>query len=421
MTDTPDARLQRLLGTPELAGVRQRLRRHFERIEPGTRTPRLRLAGLDPSALAALSQLAGRPARSARSITLDIATLDAQLRASGLAESLRDALERLEGPIVAKRSLRRTLQARWSALAAMQDGDPRLLAWLRTPAALTLLKRVGREPDRAAHLLADAHGVLRRLPAAGLTRAQLAAETLGDAHALDAGRPVATLVLAAWRHHQPGPQQEQSGAGPEVTDGKERLRDVWARAGVLVNELARPALCLNLPSAAGATGIGTPGEPAYLSLRQLLRQPPPWQVAGRRIFVCENPNIVAIAADRLGAASAPLVCTDGMPAAAQRVLLDQLTAAGARLHYHGDFDWAGIGIGNLVMRRWNAVPWRFGATDYRAAVDRVSASRPRNLGGAMIEASWDPQLGAVMHEGGLVVAEEAVAETLTGDLAAFRQ
>ncbi len=35
MTDTSDARLQRLLGTPALADVRQRLRRHFERIDPG--------------------------------------------------------------------------------------------------------------------------------------------------------------------------------------------------------------------------------------------------------------------------------------------------------------------------------------------------------------------------------------------------
>jgi hypothetical protein len=34
-----------------------------------------------------------------------------------------------------------------------------------------------------------------------------------------------------------------------------------------------------------------------------------------------------------------------MPSAAQQTLLAQLAAAGARLRYHGDFDWAGLVIG----------------------------------------------------------------------------
>ena len=105
----------------------------------------------------------------------------------------------------------------------------------------------------------------------------------------------------------------------------------------------------------------SPGEPVHLSLRSLLRRPPTWHVAQRDVFVCENPNIVAIAADRLGAACAPLACTDGMPSAAQQTLLAQLAAAGARLRYHGDFDWPGLVIGNFVMREFGAEPWRFGS------------------------------------------------------------
>ena len=115
----------------------------------------------------------------------------------------------------------------------------------------------------------------------------------------------------------------------------ETAREIWAGAGILVNELARPVLFLNLPVQNQLAGSG---EPGYLSLRALLRAPPLWDVAGRAIFVCENPNLVAIAADTLGINCAPLVCTDGMPAAAQRTLLMQLSAAGACLHYHGDFD-----------------------------------------------------------------------------------
>ena len=48
-------------------------------------------------------------------------------------------------------------------------------------------------------MLAAAQAVLGKLPAAGTPRSRLAAEALGDAHALDSGRPVATVVLAALR------------------------------------------------------------------------------------------------------------------------------------------------------------------------------------------------------------------------------
>jgi uncharacterized protein (TIGR02679 family) len=145
--------------------------------------------------------------------------------------------------------------------------------------------------------------VLACLPAQGLTRAQLAAETQGDAHALDDGQPLATLVLAC----APEPEED-----PDIESRRAR----WARWGVLVNELARPVLHLNLPTAAAPDAGPCPGEPAYASLRQLLRVAPVWAVEQRTVFVCENPNVVAIAADRLGGDCAPLVCTDGMPAAA---------------------------------------------------------------------------------------------------------
>ena len=259
-------------------------------------------------------------------MTLDMADLDARLRAAGLADSLRDALERLEGPIVAQAKLRRELQSRWKALVVGVEVGPLLRAWLDgSPAALTRLKRSGHNPGCAGSLLVAANAVLGRLPATGVPRSQLAAEMLGDAHALDAGKPVAAIVLSAWRWHERADgdvaesngdsAEEATAAGEDAGDPGERQRDIWARAGVLVSELARPVLFMNLPMPAGGGYARVSGEPSYLSLRQLLRHSPVWPVAGRRIHVCENPDIVAIAADRLGAACAPLVCTDGMPAA----------------------------------------------------------------------------------------------------------
>lgn len=422
----PDPRLQRLLGGPELATVRQRLRRRFERAEPGATLETIRLTGIDPAAHRALCQLTGRPSRLANSMTLNLTELDARLRQAGLADSLRDALEQLEGLIVPHARLKRERQARWAALMSSPIGAPLLRVWQSSPTALTLLKRLGREPERAARLLAEADAVLQRLPANGLPRSQLAAETLGDAHALDSGRPVATLVLTAWRHHEGVAMtavddslenaEATNGVSPDKLSASEHQRDVWARAGVLVNELARPALFLNLPEPPDAPRTWVAGEPAYLSLRQLLRHSPSWPVAGCKVFVCENPNIVAIAADRLGARCASLVCTDGMPAAAQRTLLDQLATAGAHLLYHGDYDWPGITIGNHIMRTWRAMPWRFGTHDYLAAVAETP-QRPPDLGGSGVDAIWDEDLAPVMHKHRLAIAEEATAEALLGELA----
>jgi uncharacterized protein (TIGR02679 family) len=148
-----------------------------------------------------------------------------------------------------------------------------------------------------------------------------------------------------------------------------------------------------------------------------LRRPLTWHVAHRDVFVCENPNIVAIAADRLGPSCAPLICTDGMPSAAQQTLLAQLAAGGAQLRYHGDFDWAGLVIGNFVMREFGAEPWRFGTADYLlATADHRIALR----GDKPVVARWDDRLAGAMSERRVAVHEEGVVETLLKDLAANR-
>jgi hypothetical protein len=74
---------------------------------------------------------------------------------------------------------------------------------------------------------------------------------------------------------------------------------------VLSGELNNPVLILNLTDSSG--------EPGYLAVRQLVRDPRQWTYSGQRVYVCENP-------------------------AATTNLLRQLAATGATVHYHGDFD-----------------------------------------------------------------------------------
>ncbi|WP_234263267.1 TIGR02679 family protein [Hydrogenophaga sp. NFH-34] len=417
-----DPRLIRRLGGTELAGLRQRMRRHFERHGRGSEKTGFHLTSLSAVEYEALALLIGLPPRPTRSVRIDVAQFDTALQEAGMANSLHEALEALDGPIVNRTEAKAELQLRWSSVTDGQGLHPSLCAWLQGSSAVGLLKRVSKQEPQTAHLLLQqAHVVLQRLPAQGLTRAQLAADALGNAHALDNGQAVATVVLAALQHGASTDEQEQS-PSEEATDEadgarrpSERARDIWARSGVLVNELARPALFLNLPVRTPSNAPAAPGEPGYLSLRRLLRTPPAWDVADQIIYVCENPNIVSIAADRLGAACAPLVCTDGMPAAAQRVLLKQLSDAGAQLRYHGDFDWAGIHIANNVMKLCRCGPWRFGSEHYLQALE-TAPPKDRDLEETAVAASWDQALTESMQSHGISIAEEAVASLLVNDL-----
>ena len=109
-----------------------------------------------------------------------------------------------------------------------------------------------------------------------------------------------------------------------------------------------------------------------------------------------------------------MICVEGQPATAARILLARLAALGARLCYHGDFDWGGVRIANLIMERHGAVPWRFGTASYRRAVQ--GGKRGKKLEGRPVEASWDGELASAMRELGRAVHEEEVLEDLLADL-----
>lgn len=402
-----DERLQRLLGGEPLLPLRMRLRQRFERAGADSEASSFRMGNLSSAEHAALAALQGSAVTASNSMRVDIVAIDDALKRAGVADSLRDGLVQLDGPIKDRAAEREAMQGQWcDVLDRCRHSE--MLTLLQSTRALSLLKRISNQNHGlAAQLIVSAETVLIRLPAHGIPRAQLAADALGDAHALDRGCAVATLVLEVLR------ARLNPTASPDIDNNdviEPDQRDLWASAGVLVNELARPALALNLP------GIATLGEPTYLSLRYLLRSPPTWTRRGSTVFVCENPNLLAIAADRLGARCAPLVCTEGMPAAAQRTLLKQVVAAGAALSYHGDFDWPGLHIGNYVMREYEATPWRFGVANYEEALS-VTPSPGRALKGAVVEASWDGALSISMRNAQRAIDEETVADSLLQDLA----
>ena len=232
MTGSPDPRLERLLGGKALAALRERLRRRFERDDA---LSSIRLDDLAPVERAALASLAGLPTRNSRSLVLDVGKVDLALASAELASSLREALERLDGPIVDRAAVREQERTAWELTISAFE-HPQLLEWLCKPANLGMVKRLsGSDNCVASAMLKRVAAVLNYLPCHGVPRSQVAATLLGDAHALDAGRAEATVTISVLRYMK---------AADDLNDVPEdvRTRDVWADAGVLVNELARPAL-----------------------------------------------------------------------------------------------------------------------------------------------------------------------------------
>lgn len=408
---TDQERLARLLGGPDVRWLVDRVRDRLER--GGAATGTVALRSPTDAQRAAVAGLLGTRQGTGTTLVVPLTQVESVLRRSGAAPDLRVAIEALAGPLTDRAAARDRAERAWSVVTARVDdlaaSDPRLEPWRDEVVGTGLLRRLtGGDPDTATQLVDRCAALLDRLPARGVSRSRLAAETAGDAHALDPGTPLATCVLKAAARLTGLPW----GASAEAQ------RTLWAGVGVLVGEVSAPVLTLGLHgdghSATGrALGVWRDaGQPVHLTLRQLLGDPPAL-ASMTTVFVCENTSVVASAAAELGPACAPLVCVESHPAAAQLTLLRQLAAAGAELRYHGDFDWPGIAIANGLVRRLPVAPWRFRASDYTAA---VAADLGTALTGRPVTASWDPALRPRMRAAGRKVEEEHVLAALLTDL-----
>jgi len=200
--------------------------------------------------------------------------------------------------------------------------------------------------ERCAH-------VWRKLPGqAGSTvlLTVLAADALGDPHALDKGSATAAGVLRLLGVGMPATAHE--------------WRAAWEEAGVVCDPVSSRVLVLNLvlrgdAAACRLTAAAGP-EPLWLTWRSLSG---PFGCDAPDVYVCENPSALIAAADQLGADTFPLVCTNGRPSAAVRRLLTALASGGATIHARAD-DPVGrdivaalrTAIPSLRLRRYAVIP-----------------------------------------------------------------
>ena len=393
-------------------GVAARLQRNGLR-PSGT----LRVEALDRDERHALAGLLGRPVAGDR-VTVDLADLDRRLRDSGAAAGLVAAADRLRGPLVDRPGRR---QARADAAAQVWAAGRRTLDDVGLGAApwvedwLEELRRAGtlaRVPShRAEHALCTAVRCVSALPhltgAPPCGRGEMASLTTGGAHGLDDGSLVGALVLRA-AAAVTGTPYPSSAAG---------RRALWRMVGVLTDEVSTTALTSGLRTT-DESWLGhrtDAGWETHLTARDLRRvevtRPPDGVV-----HVCENPRVLEAAVD--ARCRSALVCTLGQPTVVVTALLGQLRAAGAELRYHGDFDWAGIAIANVLIGAHGCQPWRFGAADYLealAGLAPVVAELPP-LGPDAVPSCWDSSLTATMADAGRAVHEEFLLGDLLADL-----
>lgn len=417
MTSDPE-RLRACLGGPEWTWLRRRLHDCLAREKP---LPAV-CSRSAPSAAEweAAAALMGQPAGAVgKVLRIRPAELEARLQRGGLCASLREAIETLDGPIPSLPAEARREQETWVALAAtfthnvegwctlVEERRPDLGELADAMAVggvvdVDLLRALcGRDAAAAeplGHALARVFETLAALGSAQVHRAHLAARALGDSHALDTH----TMLYRAL-----------AGLAGRSAD---RPHEMWRLYGVMVDQVSSSVLTLNLhfkgTALAGAVdGFAAAGEPCRLLLRHIAKLQACVEPMDT-LYVCENPSILEAAAIELGAACAPMICTEGQPSLACQGLLVACAESVDRLCYHGDYDWGGIRIANFV---WQVIPsmtpWRYDADHYERLTDGLP------LAGTPVDATWDARLAPAMSRRTRAFHEEQSLPDLLADLA----
>lgn len=396
------------LDRPELARLWDTSRRRLERNGHAVSSSPIALEDLDAVELGAICALLGqrRPAEPKLRIRLD--QLDEALSDAGYEGGLIGTLEAISGPIGDRPAARAAdLEARnalWAAASAhpanQVDGVSDWIDSLRRRGRITRV-----DTDDPIQLLLDALDTIQRVTASSTVGdgrphplTVLAATSFGDAHALDPERPLGALVAD----------------GVCRLAGTEDARAAWQTFGIQLDQVNTSALTYMLPGRPGSilAAARSNCQPLRITHRMLDSDLGLGVNVGDQVWVCENPTIVVLAADRLGPSCQPMVCTDGMPAWVTSRLLVHLRSQGCELLVHADLDAGGIAIVNHLVNRFDASPWRMTTLDYTEALTGSTT----DLVGAAGSTPWDPDLAVAMQRQGRAVHEEAIASTLLADL-----
>jgi len=385
---------------------------------------RVTLKSITDEEIGALSGLLGarwRTPLAGTDASVDLASLDQALQESGYRCTLLDLATALnDAPLVDRGAARRAAEVErrdgWQRLAEHDAvaRRPALLEWLERERSTGAARRVATDGNPFGLLGRGLHLVVRlpAEPAQSLPR--FAARWCGgDPHALDRDKPLDGVLLRALAVLDGDP------GGPVGAAARRERYDRW---GLICDELSGTVLCAGLrPSGDSMLDrslrlAAAAGEPRVLTLREL--RDVTALACGPVVFTCENPDVVAAAADALAADCPPLVCTEGWPSTACLRLLRALVAGGAVARHHGDLDHDGLRIVDHLLAATGGEPWRMGGVD---VADHMAGGA--EVDGDQITVVRDDRLFGVaqaLQHCGRVVREEQMIDVLLADLRAAR-
>lgn len=391
------------LGSADLVPVFEAIRSRLER-GGETRRGRMKLPeGLSTRAVSLLEALVDSQVRR----TVDLEVLERKLVDLGVGRDLSSALAVLGHPVSEEPARRRAArrQAADARSAARAEVGRWELDWGREWIDSIVARGIlsGLDPDEAVGLVCATREIMVRIDASDgpdrPSRVDLAAELLGDSHALDWGT----------RHSQAVTRALSIRFGGEG-------RDAWERAGVNLDQVSAPALTWGLATV-DRGGLGhlldeanDLGVPLHLSLLALRRHPVV-VAPGSDVLVTENPRMVEAACDRR--TSYPVIALNGNPSSAALLLIDQLLRSRARPRYHGDFDATGLQI-CARMHRLGLEPWKMDRAAYLEALGEAEsqgATLPTD-GHQSPPTPWSRELQEAFDRHRLVVHEERLIPSL---------
>jgi uncharacterized protein (TIGR02679 family) len=352
----------------------------------------------------------------ASSLRYDLAKINGALEAMNIAASWEEIVSLICGLVPQHKLTDLATKQSWEAFWP-QAGEslsvepfPYCHEWFDSLRRDGTLRRLSKsDAALAQRWFKEARVLLRSLPLLEeLPLASVAAKYCGNSHAIDPNTALSSMVLRglALRQKQPSPSRSDD------------RRELWAAFGVVCDELSAPVLTFNL----GLNGNGLlcklieqadEGiQPLHLTTRLLWSTDWDQIRSPSEVYVCENPTIVSLAANRFGKKCPPLICVNGEPKTASRILLRHLCKQGTRLNYHGDFDWPGIAIASRVFQELGASPWCYDEKAYLQA----ARYQGRTLIGTPVATPWSPNLSLAMQSVGIAYDEELLADELLHNL-----
>lgn len=427
------------LRAPAVQSLWESIRSRLDRHGPDHRS-QVVVGDLPDEASLVLRSLLGRG--GAR---IDLTELEAALVGLGVGPDLDRALTTLGHPPSPAATERRAARARTVEIRQRIDEavagwpEPWAGRWATEVVASGAVSKL--TPDQIEPLVDDVRRLLdlidgrRRLSPALVgdgrgrwSRVDVAARLFGSAHGLDSStlrQRLCRRALALRSGGSEGGSVGESGFGSESEPDGSALADhlveheVWDAAGIHLDRVSSPILTWGLDLAGGsaiaelARASTRAGFPFPLTTAALERCPVAGLTHRGPILVVENPRVVEAAAD--AAAGLAVMTTNGNPRRNVVALVADLVQAGSEVHYHGDFDSAGLAI-CARMVELGCRPYAMSDGDYEVACAQAAAERASLVfdGSPAGPTPWSPRLQEAFnhHHGRRVIHEEFVLNQL---------